>query len=45
MDLVVKKTHPVGVETRPGVLTDFEASSDCIICLPGVVILLTDSRT
>lgn len=44
MDLVVKKTHFVGVETRPGVLADFEASSDCIVCLPGVS-LLTESRT
>jgi hypothetical protein len=34
--LVVTKTHPVGVETRPGVLKDFEASSDCLVCLPGV---------
>ena len=44
---------PVGVETRPGVLKDFEASSDCLVCLPGVgvvelsgftiVSLLTDS--
>ena len=37
MDLMVKKTHLAGVETRSGVLADFEASSDCIACPPGVV--------